>query len=219
MKIFLDTADYAVITRWYETGLIDGVTTNPSHLSKAGASAADVAKKIALLCKNGDVSIEVTKESPHDVYNQAHEIAALAPNVTVKIPCHLNYYPIIHRLVKEGVRLNITLVFTLLQGLMMAKLGARYISPFVGRWDDIDVEGMDILYELRSALDTYGYETQLLAASLRHVRHVHEAVMAGADVVTLPPAVLEKMCEHPLTNQGITQFTEDWKKVGNLRFP
>lgn len=219
MKIFLDTADTAAIERWAKTGLIDGVTTNPSHLSKEGGDAKKQVLAIAALFPEGDVSVEVTENDPQAVYEQAKKIAALGSNITVKIPCHEKYYAIINRLAKEEVPLNITLVFTLIQGMMMAKLGVRYISPFVGRWDDIDVNGMEVVYELREALDQYGYDTQLLAASLRHVRHVHEAIMAGADVVTVPLEVMEKMSHHVLTDQGIEKFNADWQKLGIRQFP
>lgn len=213
MKLFLDTADLQSISKWADSGLIDGVTTNPSHLSAVGGDPKQTVLSICKLLPNGEISVEVTEEKPDMVYAQAKKIAALAPNVVVKIPCHRAYYPVITKLVHEGVPLNITLVFTLVQGMFMAKLGARYISPFVGRWDDNDADGTAVLYELREMLDTYNYETQILAASLRHVRHVHEAIRAGADVATMPAAVLEKAAAHVLTDQGMALFAADWKKI------
>ncbi len=219
MKIFLDTADIALIEQWKETGLIDGVTTNPTHVSKAGGNPK---KQILTICKalpKGEISVEVTEKDPQAVYKQAHAIAALAENIIVKIPCHRDYYPVIAALIKENIKLNITLVFTLIQGLMMAKLGVHYISPFIGRWDDIDQDGAPLLYQLRHMIDEYGYDTGVLAASLRHVRHMHEAIMAGADAMTVPSEVLEKGVQHLLTDKGIANFDADWKKLGVKSFP
>lgn len=219
MKIFLDTADIALIKQWKETGLIDGITTNPTHLSKAGGNPKQQVLAICKLLPKGEISVEITEKEPQAVYKQAKAIAALAKNVIVKIPCHRDYYPVIATLVEEKVKLNITLVFTLIQGLLMCKLGVHYISPFIGRWDDIDQDGATLLYQLRQMIDEYGYDTGLLAASLRHVRHMHEAIMAGSDVITVPPDVLEKGSDNLLTNKGIAVFDADWKKLGIQSFP
>ncbi len=219
MKIFLDTANIEAIKKWSQTGLIDGITTNPTHLSKEGGDPKKQVLQICSIMPQGEVSVEVTEKDPQAVYQQAKTIAQLADNVLVKVPCHADYYATIHRLVKEGVKLNITLVFTLVQGLMMAKLGVQYISPFIGRWDDIDVEGIELLYQMRQMIDQYGFTTGVLAASLRHVRHVHDAILAGADVATLPIAVFEKSIQHPLTDQGIEKFDADWQKLGIKQFP
>ena len=219
MHIFLDTADVAAIERWIATGIIDGVTTNPSLLSKAGADPKEQIKKICNLVPKGDISVEVTEKEPEAVYRQAKTIAALGPNIVVKIPCHTDYYPVINRLAHEDVKLNITLVFSLIQGMMMCKLGARYISPFIGRWDDIDVEGVQLLLEMREMINTYDYATKLLAASIRGVRHLHYAIRSGADVTTVPVAVLEKSLSHVLTDQGIKKFDADWQKLGVSTFP
>lgn len=210
MKIFLDTANLEGIKKWAVTGLIDGVTTNPTHLSKEGRNPKDQILAICAVLPEGEISVEVTEQDPDVVYKQAKDIAALAENVVVKIPCHYQYYQVIGKLVEEEVPLNITLVFTLVQGLMMSKLGVRYISPFVGRWDDIDVDGVALLPELREMVDEYGFDTGILAASLRGVRHVHDAILAGADAATVPLPVFEKMIEHPLTDQGIKMFSADW---------
>lgn len=217
MQLFLDTAHRDSIKKW--SFMIDGITTNPSNLSKEGNEPTMIASEICNLMKGRDVSIEVTETEPLAVYKQAHAIAKLASNAVVKIPCSQRYYEIIKKLVDEGISINVTLVFTLMQGLFMAKLGVKYISPFVGRWDDIDVEGTEILFELRDMMDTYGYATKILAASLRNPRHLHTAIIAGADVATVPVSVLEKVVEHPLTDQGIELFNADWKKVGNQPFP
>ena len=219
MKIFLDTADKKAIEKWKKTGLIDGVTTNPSHLSKAGGNPKSNVLAIAKLLSKGVISVEVTEKKPDAVYKQARAISKLAKNIVVKIPCHVDYYEIIPQLLKDGVKLNITLVFSLMQALFMSKMGVQYISPFVGRWDDIDVEGVELLYTIRHMLDEYGYQTQLLAASIRGVRHFHEAIMAGADVVTVPVEILEKATAHLLTDQGIAKFDNDWKKLGVRTFP
>lgn len=219
MKLFLDTADVEQIRFWHQTGLIDGVTTNPSHLAKEGGDAKEVVKKICALMPNGQVSVEVTQVEPEAVYKQAKEIAALADNVVVKVPCHRDYYAVIKRLAQEDVPLNITLVFTLIQGMLMCKLGVQYISPFIGRWDDIDVPGIELLYEMRVMVDSYGFETYILAASLRGVRRMHDAILAGADVATVPLDVMDKMTDHPLTDRGMEKFLSDWKKLGITKFP
>ncbi len=219
MKIFLDTADLEAIKKWSKTGIVDGVTSNPSHLSKAGGDPVKQVLEIATVMQGKDVSVEVTEKKPADVYKQAKEIAKLADNIVVKIPCHVQYYPVITKLVEDGVKLNITLVFTLIQGLMMCKLGVKYISPFIGRWDDIDVDGIDILNEMRLMVDQYEYSTQILAASLRTVRHVHDAILAGADVATMPIDVLEKITAHPLTDRGMIKFDQDWQKLNITKFP
>ena len=219
MKIFLDTANLDAIKKWADTGLINGVTTNPTHLSK---EKNDPTKQVLAICAalpNGEISVEITEKEPEAVYKQARTIAALASNIVVKVPCHKDYYPVIHRLVKDGIQVNVTLVFTLIQGLMMCKLGVKYISPFVGRLDDIDSDGVQVLYDLRDMVDQYDYKTEILAASLRHTQHVHEAIRAGSDVVTVSPAVFEQIIEHPLTNAGIAQFNTDWKKLDIKIFP
>lgn len=219
MKLFLDTADRKAIEIWSKTGLINGVTTNPTHLSKEGGNPQQVVKEICQMLPQGDISVEVTEVEPKAVYEQARAIAKIANNVVVKVPCHMDYYATINQLVKDGIKVNITLVFTLVQSIFMAKLGVRYISPFIGRWDDIDVEGSELLFEVRSMLDQYNYQTQLLAASLRGVRHLHQAILAGADVATLPIDVLEKAMSHPLTDRGMAMFLADWQKLGIKQFP
>jgi|ERR1700733_12329372 len=219
VKIFLDTANPADIKRFVHTGLIDGVTTNPTHLAQVNKNPKKTILEICSLLPEGRISVQVTQEDPKKIYKQAQQIAHLAPNIWVKVPCHSAYYPVIDALVKEGVRLNITLVFTLLQALMMCKLGADYISPFVGRWGDIDVEGIPIIVQMREMIDFYNFETHLLAASIRDLPGFHESVQAGVDAVTLPPAIFEKAINHPLTKQGMEKFAKDWHKVGVKTFP
>lgn len=213
MKLFLDTADRKLIKKWIPTNLIDGVTTNPTHLSKEDPNTKKVLLEICSMVK-GDVSIEVVKKEPQDVYKQAKEISALAPNVAVKIPFHQEYLPVISKLVQEGVVVNVTLIFSLLQALLVAKLGVKYISPFVGRLDDIDVDGMNLVSDLRHIIDEYGFESNIIAASLRHVMHWHEATLLGADVATIPPKLLDQIMVHPLTEKGIAKFDVDWAKLG-----
>ena len=219
MKIFLDTPNVANIKKWASTGLIDGITTNPSSLSKEGG---DPKKNILEICKllpEGHISVEVTHIDANQVYKQAKEIAALADNIWVKIPCHANYYEVIKKLVGEETKLNITLVFTVLQSLMMCKLGVYYISPFVGRWEDIDVDGMAFIPQMRDMIDFYGFETKILAASIRSIQNFHDAILAGADAITIPIDVFEKAISNPLTDQGIEKFNKDWQKLGIKQFP
>lgn len=220
MKFFLDTANLESIEKALKTGLVDGITTNASHLAKeAGQDIKQLLLSICEIMSSRDVSIEVTEQESQAVYRQAKEIAQLAPNVVVKIPCHKEYLPIIKRLADEGIALNITLIFTLTQGLCMAKLGVKYISPFVGRLDDIDADGLALIGDLRHAFDTYGYKTQILAASLRHTRHMHEVIHYGADVATMPISLFNSLLDHPLTDKGIELFEADWKKLGIKHFP
>ena len=217
MKLFLDTAHLEYIRQW--SYLLDGVTTNPSHLAKEKKDPKKHILEICALLPDKEISVEVTEKEAKAVYKQALDIAALAPNVIVKIPCHVDYYPIITQLVQKGIKINSTLVFTLVQGFYMCKLGVKYISPFIGRWDDIDVKGIEVLFELRSMIDHYQYKTQILAASLRNVRHVHQALMAGADVATVPLEVLEKSTSHILTDKGMELFDRDWQQLGHPKFP
>lgn len=219
MKIFLDTADIDSIKKLVPTGLIDGVTTNPSNLSKITSDPKKTILNICQLLPQGHISVEVTEDDPEKLYLQAKTIAGLANNIWVKIPCHARYYPVIKRLVQEEVKLNITLVFSVLQSLMMCKLGVYYISPFIGRWEDLDVDGMQYIPEIRHVIDYYGFQTKLLAASIRTVQHLHDALMAGADAATVAPEILEKAITHQLTDQGIEKFSSDWKKLGINRFP
>ena len=219
MKIFLDSANLADIKKWASTGLIDGITTNPSSLSEEGGDPIKIVMEICKLLPEGHISIEVTNLEPNDIYKQAKAIAKLADNVWVKIPCHANYYEVIKKLVEEETKLNITLVFTVLQSLMMCKLGVYYISPFVGRWEDIDVDGMAFIPQMRNMIDFYGFETKILAASIRSVQNFHDAILAGADAITIPVDVFEKAISNPLTDQGIEKFNKDWQKLGIKQFP
>ncbi len=218
MKLFLDTAQRDVIKKWASTGLIDGVTTNPSLLSKEGGNIKEVLKDICQMLPKGDVSIEVVEKDPEKVYAQALKIAQFADNVVVKIPFDENYLEIINRLVNKKVKLNITLIFTPLQALMVAKLGVTYISPFIGRWNDISVDGSQILEEIIYTIKHYNLSSQILAASLRTLADWQQSIKVGADVATVPPALLAKAMHHPLTTKGIELFDHDWKQLGNINF-
>lgn len=219
MRIFLDTANYQEIKNWAATGLIDGVTTNPTHLSKEQENPTALVRSLCSLLPQGKISVEVTETEPEKVYKQAKVIAALADNILVKIPCHLQYYPIIKRLVHDNIHLNITLVFSLMQGLCMCKHGVYCISPFVGRLDDIDADGVELVAELRNMIDQYNFSTQLLAASLRTVSQLHAVIEAGADIATVPVELLKKAVEHPLTDRGMQLFAADWQKKEISKFP
>jgi transaldolase len=219
MKIFLDTANKELIEKWAQTGLIDGITTNPTHLSKENSNPTEQVLAICNLLPSGIISVEVVETEPEKVYTQACSIAALAQNIAVKIPCHAQYYPIIKRLVNQGITLNITLVFSLAQGLMMAKLGVHYISPFIGRLDDTNGNGIELVQQLRAMLDCYQFNTQLLAASIRDVTHFEKVILAGADIATIPVAVFENALTHQLTDKGMAQFLHDWKTLHITQFP
>lgn len=219
MKIFLDTANREEIKKYAILGIVDGVTTNPTHLSVEGGNPTQVVTDICTLLPDGIISVEITEQDPNEVYKQAHEIAQLAKNIAVKIPCHENYYPIIKQLVLEKISLNITLVFSLIQGLMMCKLGVDYISPFIGRLDDIDDNGIELVKELRTMITTYNFKTKIIAASIRDVQHIHSVIRAGSDIATIPTKLITPALTHQLTDKGMTQFLENWKTLNIQQFP
>ncbi len=214
MKIFLDTASLADIRWASQAGLIDGVTTNPTLLAKAAGDVEpnDVLKEICSLV-DGPVSAEVVAVDAEGMYREGRELAKLAENVVVKIPMIEEGLTAIRRLVSDGIRVNVTLCFSSVQCLLAAKAGATYVSPFLGRLDDVGHEGMEVIREARLIFDNYDVETQILAASIRHPRHVAEAAMLGADVATMPTEVLRKLLLHPLTDRGLDQFLNDWSKL------
>ncbi len=219
MKIFLDTANTELIQKWAHTGLIDGVTTNPTHLSKEGKNPVDQILAICDVLPSGVISVEIVETDPEKIYRQAHKISELCDNIAVKIPCHAEYYVVIKKLIDEGITVNITLLFSLVQGLMMAKLGAHYISPFIGRLDDSGNNGIELVQQLRHMLDWYDFKTELLAASIRDTSHFEQVIMAGADIATVPVTVFENSLAHPLTDKGMAQFLTDWKKLNFSQFP
>lgn len=212
MKIFLDTANRDQIKRWVETGLVDGVTTNPTLLSKEDSNSKKVLLDICKMVK-GPVSIEVVEKDPKLVYKQAKEISTLAKNVVVKIPCLAEYFPVINNLVQDGVKINVTLVFSELQAIFVAKLGVEYISPFVGRLDDIGADGVDLIQSLVIIKHNYNFKSEILAASIRNIYQWRQCALAGADVITVPASALEQATKHPLTDIGVGLFDADWKKL------
>ncbi len=213
MKFFLDTASLKDISWASQAGLIDGVTTNPSLLAKQAADLdpKDVLKEICSLV-DGPVSAEVVALDTDGMVREGSELAKIADNIVVKIPMTEPGMVAVRRLATDGIKTNVTLCFSSVQCLLAAKAGATYVSPFIGRIDDVGQEGMDVIREARVIFDNYQIATEILAASIRHPRHVVEAAMIGADVATLPPDVLKKLLLHPLTDRGLEQFLADWNK-------
>ncbi|MBI3982132.1 MAG: fructose-6-phosphate aldolase [Gemmatimonadetes bacterium] len=214
MKFFLDTANLADIRWATQAGLIDGITTNPTTLAKFAGDVdpQDVLKEICSLV-DGPVSAEVVAVDAAGMYTEGRELAHLADNIVVKIPMLEEGMTAVRRLVADGIKVNVTLAFSSVQCLIAAKAGATYVSPFLGRLDDVGHDSMDVIRETRTIFDNYGYETEILAASIRHPRHVAEAAMLGADVATMPTEVLKKLLLHPLTDRGLDQFLNDWSKL------
>jgi transaldolase len=212
MKLFLDTAAIDEIRAAARWGVLDGVTTNPSLFARVGGSYDDVLTQICRITP-GPVSAEVVADDVDGMLREGRHFAQLAPNVVVKLPMSEEGLEAIVRLAEEGIRTNCTLIFSANQGLLAAKAGASLLSPFVGRLDDINEHGMTVVRELVAMVRTYGLNTEVLAASIRHPRHVTEAALAGAHVATVPLKVLRQMVHHPLTDAGIVRFREDWETV------
>jgi len=215
MKIYLDTAQLDDI-RWASaSGLIDGVTTNPSLLARV-AGDADPRELLVDICRavEGPVSAEVVSLTADDMYREGKDLAKLAENVVVKVPMIEEGLAAVRRLSADGIPVNVTLVFSAMQALLAAKAGASYVSPFVGRLDDAGHDGMEVVRQIRTIFANYDLETELLAASLRHPLHVLQAALAGADIGTMPTAVLRQLLLHPLTDRGLDQFLSDWSKLG-----
>lgn len=214
MKFFLDTASLKDISWAVQAGLIDGITTNPTLLSKQAGDLdpRDVLKEICSIVE-GPVSAEVVATDTDGMLTEGKSLAKIADNIVVKIPMIETGMVAVRRLTSEGIRTNVTLCFSSVQCLVAAKAGATYVSPFIGRIDDVGQEGMDVIRETRQMFDNYSIATQILAASIRHPRHVAEAAMIGADVATLPPEVLKKLLQHPLTDRGLQAFLADWNKL------
>lgn len=212
MQIFMDSANVKAIRDAVEHGLIDGVTTNPSLIAKEGGDFRSVIEQICQIVP-GPVSVEVVGTTYEQMMTEGREIAKIADNVVVKIPMLKEGLRAVRALSQEDIRVNVTLVFSAAQGLLAAKAGATYVSPFVGRLDDIAHVGMDIVRDIVAIYQNYALSAQVLAASLRHPVHFVEAALAGAHVVTVPPAVLEQLVKHPLTDVGLERFLADWKKV------
>lgn len=214
MKFFIDTANLDEIKEANELGLIDGVTTNPSLVAKEGK--VDFKERIAEICKivNGDVSAEVTALDTEGMLQQGRELAKIAPNVVIKCPLTWDGLKATRIFREEGTKVNVTLCFSASQALLAAKAGASYISPFIGRLDDISENGMQLIHDIVQIYGNYGYETEVLAASIRHPMHIVESALAGADVATVPFKVLKQLAYHPLTDKGLNAFLDDWKKSG-----
>ena len=210
MKIFVDTADMDEIREANAMGVLDGVTTNPTHISKQSGSFDDIIKEI---CEevSGPVSAEVVATDWEGMIKEARHNAGLAPNVVVKIPITLDGLKAIKICSDEGIKTNVTLCFSANQAYLAAKAGAAYISPFMGRLDDIGHDGLELIQQIRQIYDNYGYATEILGASLRSPKHVMDCALVGADVVTLPLDVLTKLLSHPLTDIGLERFLADWK--------
>ena len=213
MKFFVDTADIGEIRELNEAGLIDGVTTNPSLILKAGRPMKDV---IADICAavEGPVSAEVTALTAEEMVREGKILAEIASNVCIKLPLTLDGLKACKHLTDEGFETNVTLCFSATQALLAAKAGATYVSPFIGRLDDININGMDLIADIRRIFDNYDFETQILAASIRTLNHVREAALIGADVATVPTSTLKALVKHPLTDKGLETFLSDWKKTG-----
>ena len=214
MKFFIDTANLDEIREANEMGLIDGVTTNPSLVAKEGN--VDFKEHIAKICEmvKGDVSAEVTALDTEGMLREGRELAKIAPNVVVKCPLTMDGLKATRTFRDEGTKVNVTLCFSAAQALLAAKAGASYISPFIGRIDDIGQDGMQLIRDIVQIYDNYGFATEVLAASIRHPMHIVDCALAGADVATIPFKVIQQLVKHPLTDKGLDSFLSDWKKSG-----
>ncbi len=212
MKIFLDTANIAAIKLYNDMGLVDGITTNPSLLAKEGGDPQKTMEEIVRIVK-GDVSLEVVSTETAGMVDEAHRLRKYGNNVVVKCPMTAEGLKACRILTKEGIPVNVTLVFSVNQAILAAKASAKYVSPFIGRLDDNGQDGIHLIKEMREVFKNYAFSTQILVASVRHTMHVVEAAKIGADVVTLPPDVLGKMLKHTLTDVGLKNFLADWEKL------
>lgn len=213
MKFFVDTADLNEIKEAHSMGVLDGVTTNPSLCAKVGVK--DFPGHIAKICEivSGDVSAEVVSTDYQGMIDEGRMLAGIATNVVVKVPLTLEGIKAIRTFSDEGIRTNCTLCFSATQALVAAKAGASYISPFIGRLDDVSTDGMDLISDIVEIYGNYGYQTEVLAASIRHPMHVLEAARIGADVATMPLSVIKSLLKHPLTDIGLEKFLDDWRKL------
>jgi transaldolase len=214
MKFFIDTANLDEIKEANELGLIDGVTTNPSLVAKEGN--VDFKEHLAKICAmvKGDISAEVTALDTEGMLSEGRDFAKVAPNVVIKVPLTLDGLKACRTFRAEGTKVNVTLCFSAAQALLAAKAGASYISPFIGRLDDVATDGMQLIRDIVQIYDNYGFETEVLAASIRHPMHIVDCALAGADVATIPFKVIQQLVKHPLTDKGLEGFLSDWKKSG-----
>ena len=213
MKFFVDSADVPAIAELHALGMVDGVTTNPSLILKSGRDIVEVTREICALVP-GPVSSEVVATEADAMIAEGRKLAAIAENITVKVPLTWAGLAACKVLSGEGKMVNVTLCFSVNQAILAAKAGATFISPFVGRLDDINMDGLELIQDIRTVYDNYDYKTQILAASVRTANHISQCALIGADVVTAPPAVIKAMVSHPLTDRGLEQFLKDWAKTG-----
>lgn len=212
MQFFIDTADVKEIRECWEMGLIDGVTTNPTLAAKTGKKYDDTLKEIAAIV-DGPISAETVSLDFDGMMKEAYHFAKIHKNIVIKIPMTLTGMRAVKKLTTEGIKTNVTVTFTANQALLVAKAGATYVSPFVGRLDDISEEGMQVIEQIRQIYDNYEFKTKILVASVRNPIHVRDAALIGADVATIPYSVLKQLASHPLTDIGIEKFLKDWEKV------
>jgi len=213
MKFFVDTAEIDEIKELNDTGMVDGVTTNPSLIMKSGRDILEVTKEICSIV-DGPVSAEVVATEADEMIAEGRKLAKIADNIAVKVPLTWAGLKACKTLSGEGNMVNVTLCFSANQALLAAKAGATFISPFIGRLDDINLDGMELIADIRQIYDNYAYSTEILAASIRTVNHITDSARIGADVITAPPAVIKKLADHPLTDKGLEAFMSDWAKTG-----
>jgi transaldolase len=214
MKIFLDTADVSMISPAYETGLLDGVTTNPTLILKSGRQLLEVIEEISKsFSKLESISAEVVADTAEEMLSQAQQYYTISPAVTIKVPCTVEGLKVCKFLTDKGIQVNVTLVFSVAQAILASKSGATFISPFVGRWMDNSIDGIELIKNIRKAFDYSGTSTQILAASLRDVRQVEQSALCGANVVTIPPIVFWSMYKNIMTDKGLELFQKDWEQV------
>lgn len=213
MKFFVDTADVAAIAELNDLGMVDGVTTNPSLILKSGRDILEVTREICAMVK-GPVSAEVVATDAETMISEGEKLAEIADNIAIKVPLTWAGLKACKHFSSKGRMVNVTLCFSANQALLAAKAGAAFISPFIGRLDDLNVDGMDLIEDIRTIYDNYGFETEILAASIRTVNHMKDAALIGADVATAPPSVIKAMANHLLTDKGLEAFLKDWEKTG-----
>jgi len=219
MKIFLDTSDVDVIKHHYQTGLVDGVTTNPTLMMQAGRNPVEVISEISSVFSGrgyyiGSISAEVVADSAEEMVLQAEQYHSIGDNITIKVPCTYEGLKACKELSDKGIKVNVTLIFSLNQSILAAKAGATYISPFVGRCEDNNIDGIDLISSIKRVFTLNSINaTNILAASIRNIDHINDSYKAGADIVTLPPKIFEEMYKHVLTDEGLAQFDKDWKEL------
>ena len=213
MKFFVDTAEIDAIAELNDLGMVDGVTTNPSLIMKSGRDIIEVTREICALVE-GHVSAEVVATEAEDMIKEGLKLAEIAENIAIKVPLTWDGLKACKVFSDAGHMVNVTLCFSANQALLAAKAGATFISPFIGRLDDINIDGMELIEDIRTIYDNFGFDTQILAASIRSANHMKDAALVGADVATAPPAVIKSMIKHPLTDAGLAAFMKDWEKTG-----